>query len=64
MTDPGTAEPGPEQRQRAATNALASLALEDLHPDQETLAMLDAAVRGEVTADDLYAEALRRARRQ
>jgi Antitoxin VbhA len=53
-------QPGPEQRQRAATNAVASLALEGLRPDQQTLDMLDAAVRGELTADDLYAWALRR----
>jgi hypothetical protein len=57
-------EPGPNQtrRRRAATNALASLALEGLHPDQETRQLLHAAVEGELSADDLYALALQRAR--
>jgi hypothetical protein len=57
-----TEEPGLRRRQRAAANAVASLALEGLHPDADTQALLAAAVRGQISAEDLYAQALRRAR--
>jgi cell filamentation protein len=53
---------GPDQRQRAATNARAWLALEGLHLDADTQALLAATVRAQISADDLYAE-LRRAGR-
>jgi Antitoxin VbhA len=53
--------PDAEQRRHAAANALASLALDDLEPTDHTHALLDAAVRGDLTADQLYDEVLRHA---
>jgi Antitoxin VbhA len=55
-------EPTEHDRRRAADNALASLALENLQPSQPTRDLLDAAVRGELTPDQLYEEVLRLAR--
>jgi hypothetical protein len=62
MSEDHHTEADRRRRQRAAANAVASLALEGLHPDTDTQALLAAAVRGQISAEDLYAEALRRAR--
>lgn len=55
-------QPTAQQRQDAAIAALASVALDDLEPTEATRDLLEAAVRGELTADELYERVLRRAR--
>lgn len=55
-------QPDARQRRDAATIALASVALEDLEPTEATRDLLEAAVRGDLTVDELYDEVLRRAR--
>ena len=54
-------QPDAQQRRDAATAALASVTLDDLEPTETTRDLLDAAIRGDLTADQLYEEVLRHA---
>lgn len=50
------------RRRRAADSALASVALDDLHVDQHTRDLLEAAVHGELSAEQIYRQVVHHAR--
>jgi hypothetical protein len=56
-----TSQPPTEHRRRAADIALASVALDRLEVDQTTRDLLEAAVRGDMTAHELYDQVVERA---